>query len=214
MPKLINKIIKVLITSDFFLNLGWGLLGPVFAIFVVQNITTGSISEAAKVAGFVSLFYWVTKSILQIPIGHYLDKNHGEKDDFWFMVIGNSLVVFVPVGYLFSSQPWHIYLLQIIHAIGMSMIIPAWNAIFTRHIDKGKEAMEWSMESTFLGMGAGIAGGVGGIIAATFGFKVVFVLVSVFTLFSTFLLLLIKKDVSYKTKETLRTVPIRPFIEP
>ena len=50
-PKLINKIIKVLIVSDFFLNLGWGLMGPVFAIFIVQNITIGSISEAAKIAG-------------------------------------------------------------------------------------------------------------------------------------------------------------------
>jgi len=112
-----------MIASDFVLNLGWGLLGPVFAIFIVQNITTGSTAEAAKIAGFASLFYWVTKAIFQIPIGRYLDKNHGEKDDFWFMVMGTFIAGFIPLGYLFAFAPWHIYLLQMIYAFGMSMMV-------------------------------------------------------------------------------------------
>src|SRR3989344_2290019 len=105
MPKIVNKIVKILITSDFFLNLGWGLLGPIFAIFIVQNIAIENVSEAAKVAGFASLSYWAVKSMLQIPIGHYLDRNHGEKDDFWFMITGTFIAGFIPLGYLISSQP-------------------------------------------------------------------------------------------------------------
>ncbi len=211
MPKLINKIIKVLITSDFFLNLGWGLVGPIFAIFIVQNIAVENISEAARVAGFAALSYWTVRSVLQIPIGRYLDKNHGEKDDFWFMVIGTFIAGFIPIGYLFSSEPWHIYGLQMIYAVGMAMVFPPWLAIFTRHIDKGKEALEWGMESTFLGAGAGIAGGLGGIIAGTFGFNVVFIMVSSLTFFSTFLLLLVKDDISPKNKKTIR-IPIEKTI--
>ena len=214
MPKIVNKIIKILITSDFFLNLGWGLLGPIFAIFIVQNIAVENVSEAARVAGFASLSYWAVKSCLQIPIGHYLDKNHGERDDFWFMVIGTFIAGFIPLGYLMSSYPWHIYVLQIIYAIGMSMVFPSWLAIFTRHIDKGKEALEWGMESTFLGAGAGIAGGVGGVVASVFGFNLVFIIVSFLTFFSTFLLLFIKNDISPKDRNSIRMAPIRPFIEP
>lgn len=213
MPKIVNKIIRTLITSDFFLNLGWGLVGPVFAIFIVQNIAVGGISNAVRVAGFASLFYWMTKSVLQIPIGHYLDKNHGEKDDFWFMVIGEFIVGLVPLGFLVSSQPWHIYALQVFYAVGMSMAIPSWSAIFTRHIDKGKEALQWSLESVFLGTGAGIAGGVGGILASMFGFKLVFILVSLFSFVSVIFLYLIRDDVSPQNKEVLRTPPIKPFIE-
>jgi len=214
MPKIVNKIIKFMIASDFVLNLGWGLLGPIFAIFIVQNITIGSTSEAVKVAGFSSLFYWVAKAIFQIPIGRYLDKNHGEKDDFWFMVIGTFIAGFIPLGYLYASAPWHIYLLQVVYAFGMSMMVPSWLAIFTRHIDKGKEALEWSMESTFLGLGAGIAGGVGGIVAATFGFATVFIFLSSFTFLATILLLFIKEDISPRTKETKVTPAVRPVIEP
>ncbi len=214
MPKFANKIIKILITSDFILNLGWGLVSPILAIFIVENITSMGPLEAAKIAGFASLFYWITKSILQVPIGHYLDKNHGEKDDFWFMVIGTFLAAFVPIGYLFSSAPWHIYLLQILHATGMSMAFPSWLAIFTRHIDKGREAFEWSMESTFLSAGAGIAGGLGGILVGIFGFNMIFILVSILNIISAILLIFIKKDVSFKDGDTIRIVPVRPFVEP
>lgn len=214
MPKIINSIIKFMIASDFILNLGWGLLGPIFAIFIVQNITVGNSSEAVKIAGFASLFYWVTKAIFQIPIGRYLDKNHGEKDDFWFMVIGTFIAGFIPLGYLFASAPWHIYLLQMVYAFGMSMMVPSWLAIFTRHIDKGKEALEWGAESTFLGLGAGIAGGVGGIIASKFGFSVVFIFVSSFTFLATILLLFIKDSISLRDKGIKIISQIRPSVEP
>jgi uncharacterized membrane protein YfcA len=165
MPKLLNKIVKTLIVSDFFLNLGWGLLSPVFALFILEGITPQDPLKAAEVAGLSALFYWISKSFLEIPIGYLLDKKHGEKDDFWFMTIGTFITSIVPIGYLFSTAPSHIYMWQVVHAIGMAMALPSWLAIFTRHIDKGKEGFEWSLETTSIGTGAGIAGGLGGIIA-------------------------------------------------
>lgn len=213
MLKIINKITKILITSDFFLNLGWGLLSPVFALFILQKITIADPSKAAEVAGFAALFYWITKSLIEIPIGRFLDKHDGEKDDFWFMVIGLFIVGIVPIGYLFSYQPWHIYFFQVIHAVGMAMTLPSWLAIFTRHIDKGKEAFEWSMETTSISMGAGIAGGLGGIIASIFGFKMLFIFVSGLTIFSAFLLLFVHDNVS-KRGDGFVASPEKPVVEP
>lgn len=207
MAKIVNKIIKTLIISDFFLNLGWGFLAPVFAIFIVQNVSAGSMVGAAKIAGFASLIYWLIKSILQIPIGNYLDKNHGEIDDFWFMVLGTFILAFVPLGYIISTQAWHIYLLQVIYAVGAAINFPSWSAIFTRHIDKGREAAEWSAHSTFLGFAAGVAGGLGGIAVALLGFNFVFIFVSAFTFLAGILLLIIKNDISPKNEDTIR-IPI------
>jgi hypothetical protein len=213
MPKIINKIIKTLITSDFFLNLGWGLLSPIFALFVLEKITIGNPAKAAEVAGFSALFYWISKSLIEIPIGHFLDKNDGERDDFWFMVVGTALTAIVPIGYLFATQPWHIYAFQIVHAIGMAMTLPSWLAIFTRHIDKGREAFEWSMETTSIGTGAGIAGGLGGIVAGAFGFKILFFSVSLLTIFSAVLLLLVKNNVS-KKGDGFKGGLEKPVVEP
>lgn len=209
----INKIVRVLISSDFFFNLGWGLLSPILALFILQKITLNDPAKAAEVAGFAALAYWITKSFIEIPIGRFLDKKAGEKDDFWFMIIGMFIVAFVPIGYLFSTQPWHIYCFQIVHAVGMAMALPSWLAIFTRHIDKGKEAFEWSLETTSISMGAGIAGGLGGLVAATLGFDILFIFVSGFTIFSAILLLLVKNNISDKGAGANFSVE-RPVVEP
>jgi len=194
MLKSVNKVTKILIVGDFFLNSAWGLLGPVYALFVVQRITGGDTALAAKVAGFAALCYWAVKSFLQIPIGKYLDKNHGEKDDFVFMILGVFLAGLVPFGFMLSFLAWHIFALEIIHAIGMSMFIPSWYAIFTRHIDQGKEAFEWGLDSTSLGFGVGVTGAAGGVIAAIFGFNVIFILVGTINMISVLLYLLIRKN--------------------
>lgn len=209
MLKPINKVIKVLILSDFFINSAWGLLSPIFAIFILQDIVSGNLAKAAEVAGFASLSYWGVKSVLQIPIGRYLDRNHGELDDFWFMFIGTLLTALVPLGYLISYLPWHIYFFQVIHAIGMSMLIPSWYAIFTRHIDKTKEAFEWGFDSTVLGIGTGITGAIGGVMAAVFNFNIIFMITSVLNIVSAITLLLIKKDISLKDNIPHQIPPTR-----
>lgn len=212
MFKSTNKVIKVFIISDFFFQYAWGLLGPVFAIFIVQSIVANNPAKAAEVAGFAALFYWITKSALQIPLGRYLDKNHGEKDDFWFIIIGTFITGLVPFGFLISSRPWHIYIFHVLQAIGMAMVIPAWSAVFTRHIDKGREASEWGMRSTFLGLATGIAGAIGGIIVAVFGFEIVFILVGVITMLSVLILFIIYKELSPRDHFFPRVPPIKsPF---
>ena len=172
----------------------------------------GSTAEAAKIAGFSALLFWITKSLLQIPIGNYLDRNHGEQDDYKFMVIGTFMMALVPLGYLFSSQPWHIYGMQMFYAVAASINFPSWSAIFTRHIDKGREAFEWGTHSTVSGTGVGIAGGVGGIAVAYFGFEVVFIFVSAFSVLAGCLLLFLRKDISPRNKKTLRIPVERPLL--
>jgi len=191
MLKSINKVIKILIFSDVLLLTGVGFISPIFAIFITDQIQGGNI----QVVGFAAAIYWIVKSVLQIPFGKYLDKVKGERDDLWFVVIGNILAAIAVFGYIFSFLPWHIYLCQGIYSLGMAMNIPGWCAIFTRHIDKGKEAFEWSTRSTFIGFGAGIAGALGVIVAAKFGFNVLFTGVGIFALASAFLPFLIYKDI-------------------
>jgi MFS family permease len=187
-----NEVIKYLILSDFVFWSGWGLISPIFAVFVVEKIQSGTLA----VVGLASGIYWVLKSLLRIPIGIFLDSRKGEEDDFWFLFFGLILSSLVPFGYLMAKYPFHIYLLQSLQAIAMAMTFSGWTAIFTRHIDPGKEATEWGLDATFVGLGIGISGILGGLIANAFGFQAVFVLVGILGLVSAFLLLGILKLVS------------------
>ncbi|MEK7071918.1 MAG: MFS transporter [Patescibacteria group bacterium] len=204
----INKVIKILIASDFLLQSGWGLIGPIFAIFLIGQIKGGSL----EMVGFVAAIYWIVKSIAQPFIAHQLDKNHGEKDDFIFLVVGMYIANLIPLGYIFSTQPWHIFTLEFIRGLAMACVIPTWAGIFTRHIDKGREAFSWSLESTGIGFAAGIAGAFGGIMASTLGFNVVFILLVIFGTLSSSALLLIRHQIFPKNKFVPRLPPTeKPF---
>jgi len=204
----INKVIRVLIASDFLLQSGWGFVGPIFAIFLTRQIQGGSVA----LVGFVAATYWITKSLIQPFIAHYLDKNHGEKDDFIFLVRGMFVANLIPLGYIFSTQPAHILILEFIRGLAMACVVPTWAGIFTRHIDKGWEAFSWSIESTSVGLAFGFAGALGGIIASILGFKIVFILVSIFGVASSFVLLLIRNQIFTKNYFAPRLPPSeKPF---
>lgn len=204
----LNKVIKVLIASDFLLQSGWGLIGPIFAIFITKQIQGGSL----EMVGFIAATYWVTKSIVQPFIAQFFDLKTGEKDDFKFLVGGMYLANLIPLGYIFSTQLWHIFGLEFIRGLAMACVVPSWSAIFTRHIEKGWEAFSWSLESTGIGFAAGFAAAFGGVLAAVLGFKTVFILVSIFGLISSSVLLMIRNHIWPKDHFAPRvTPPEKPF---
>jgi len=123
-----------------------------------------------------------------------------------FIVLGSVLAAFSVLGYVFARFPWQIYLLQAFTAVGLGMNIPGYTAIFTRHIDKGKEAFSWSVRSAVVSAGAGVAGSLGGIIATRFGFVTLFIAVAAFILLGSFLPLFIKRDVMPKTERGINFI--------
>jgi MFS family permease len=201
-------VIKTLILADVALLAGLGFIMPIFALFVTDHIQGGDV----RVAGFAASVYWITLSLVLIPFGKYLDAKYGEKDDILFIIFGNILVAISVFGYLLASMPWHIYLIQGIFALGMGMNIPGYTAIFTRHIDKGKEASSWSTRAALVGIGAGIAGALGGTIVHFFGFQTLFVGVIILLLISAALPLLIIKELIPGNKKA-PTVPEEKTID-
>ena len=204
----LNKVIRGLILSDFLLQSGWGLIGPIFAIFITQQIQGGSLVSV----GFIAATYWFIKSIAQPFIAHFLDVKKGERDDFKFLIYGLFLANLVPLGYIFATQLWHVFLLEIIRGLCMACVIPSWAGIFTRHIDKGWEAFSWSIESTGIGLAFAFSAAFGGILVTFLGFKAVFILVSFFGLGSCLLLLLIRNQIFPKDHFAPRVPPLKkPF---
>lgn len=193
MFKNINKAIKILVAVDFFYNSAFASFAPVFAIFVTSKIQGGS----ASVVGFAIAMFWLVKSIVQLPIARFLDRTDGERDDFWAMFFGYFLSGLVPLGYLFVSQPWHLYILQGFFGFLMAWAAPAWYGIFTRHVDKWRVSFEWSMESVFaLGLATAGAAALGGYAVDRFGFDVLFLTAAFISFTASFGLLFLKKHLS------------------
>ena len=202
----INKVIGIIIVSDFMVTTGSALLSPIFALFITQQMIGGS----AQAVGFAIAIYWITKSIVQLPIARYLDRNHGEVDDYYFMLCGLVADAAVLCGYyFFASTVWHVYILQALLGLADAFLLPPFYAIFTRHIDPGSEGFEWSIRSSFsFGGGAAVGGALGGILLGILGFRNIFLVAAMFNLLSVIALLFMRPYIMPSTSNPVQRIPL------
>ncbi|MDO8429974.1 MAG: MFS transporter [bacterium] len=183
----LNRIVRYFIIGDLIMWSGWGLLDPLFSIFVIEKISGATLVSI----GLLATIYWVGKGILQIPISLFLDKTDGERDDFYALIFGLMIMSVGAFSLILVDTIWQVYLIQFIKAVGFALYIPAWSAIFSRHLDKDHTAYDWAISSSSVSFGIGAAGFLGGIIASFFGFKLLFLLVGLMGLLSAGMLLLV-----------------------
>jgi len=186
----INAVVQFLTYSDILMMSGWGLVLPIISVFFSDQIVGGDV----KFAGLASTVYFIVKSVVQIPVARMVDKNRGETDDFWVMVAGSLLISLSAFLYMFATTKAHIYGIQVLYGMGGALSYPTWLAIFTRHVDKNKEGLEWSLYYTSVDVGSALTAGLGGLLAASFGYQFLFWLVGVSSIAGTMFLIGIREE--------------------
>jgi len=167
-----NKIIKLLMLSDVLILTSFGLINPILAIFFKEDLVGGTIFTA----GLASTIFLLTKCAIQMPFSRYVD-HHNYHHRVNLLIIGTFLIALVPFIYIFSKTIHGMFIAQIIFGIGSGLSYPAWLGLWSTHLDKHKESFEWSLYSTFTGLGtAGTAAG-GAFLASKFGFNTAFLIV-------------------------------------
>jgi len=175
----INAVVRYLVVSDFFINAGFSIFAPVVAIFITHQIGGGTL----EVVGFSAAITQIVKVLFELPIAKILDKNHGEYDDFYALMFGSVLIALTPFLYLAASTVSHIYILSVVHGIGIAFAAPPWYAIFSRHLDKLQESFEWTLDSISIGLAAAGAAAAGGYLAEKYSFHVVFIIGGLLAIF-------------------------------
>jgi len=172
----ITNVNRSLIFLDWGFFFGWSMLSPVLAIFVTRDIG-GSISQA----GYVVATAWITRSILQIPISIMLDRKEGERDEFLALVSSIALAGFIAIGYFFARHIATVYALQMAQGLQGALYGATWPAMFSRHLNHGKVSFQWSLDTAGISVMTGLAGGIGGYLAETYGFRVLFLIIAAFS---------------------------------
>ncbi|MCU0679318.1 MAG: MFS transporter [Planctomycetes bacterium] len=169
----VNPVIRLLISSDILFSMSrLGLVTPVFAVYITDTIEGGDL----EVVGIATAIFLLAKSLLQIPASTLIDKIRGEKDDFWAMFAGTAIIALAVLLYAFINTPWQLYLLQFIYGAAAAIAFPAWMAIFTRHIDREHEGLEWGIYFTMTDLATAAAAAIAGMIAYRYGFVPLFVI--------------------------------------
>ncbi len=187
--KKINSVIRFLTISDILIVGGFGLVLPIFAVYITESIKGGTV----EVIGIAMTIYLLTKSLGQIPIASIIDKIKGENDDFWAMFVGSIFYALIPLAYIFIKTPVELYVVQFFYGLAAAFVFPSWMAIFTRHIDKEHEGVEWGVYQAMVDLGSAVAASLGGLIAYRFGFDMLFIIVSISIFLGSMFLLGIRK---------------------
>ena len=182
--------------SDIFVITGFGLMAPILAIFIKENLVGGTIFAA----GLSSALYLIVKSLVQLPFSRYVDSH---KDKIKWMVLGTILISIVPIIYILANHIYSIYLAQIIYGIGSGLAYPTWLGLWSTNLDKKHESFEWSLYSTFTGAGTALAAVVGATIAQFVGFTFTFIFVGIMSFAGAMILIGLNYEQKKKSKPIL-----------
>jgi MFS family permease len=188
--KKLNYAISTLVLSDLFLYFGLGLISPIFSIFVLDNIPGATLSTI----GTSVAIYWLARIFSVIPISWLLDAIKGEKDEYYAVVVGTTLLAIIPLCYIFASKIMHLYLIEFFKGVANSLIVPAWRVLFTRFANKNQVGFSWSLADLGVGVATATSAYAGSVIAQRFGFKVLFVMVSLLSFVAAYYLTKLYKE--------------------
>jgi DHA1 family quinolone resistance protein-like MFS transporter len=186
----VNNLIKILTFSDVLIVSGWGLINPIFAVYVTDHIEGGNI----ELVGLAVCVYWVLRASFQIPFSRFVDSHKGEVDDFLVMAVGSFLMSLMPFLYMFALKPVHVLLLQGVTGFASAMVSPGWLAIFTRHVEKDAEAQAWGFYNASVGYSIALASALSGFMAINFGYKTLYFIVGVICTFGSTFLFFVYQD--------------------
>jgi DHA1 family quinolone resistance protein-like MFS transporter len=139
---------------------------------------------------------------VQLPFSRYVDKHD---DKIKWLLFGSFLVAIVPFIYIFAKSINSIYLAQVLQGIGSGLAYPTWLGLWSTHLDKKHESFEWSLYSTFTGLGTAATAAIGSAIAEFVGFTYTFVLVGIMSLVGAMVLFWLEK------KEFSMKIPIHHY---
>jgi len=176
---------------DLVLQFSFGLLSPVFAIFVLKQVPGSTLS----VIGTAAACYWIARATTTVPLSRFMDRTDGERDEYYFLIFGTLVISFVPLMFMQMTQSWHLYLIQLISGFANSMAVPGWRVLFMDHIDKGSTAFEWSLDDIVIGLAIAASAYIGAQLVEGFGYGFVLALISGMSFISVCMLIPLRSKV-------------------
>ncbi len=191
---MMNRTMKLLLLSDIFVLTGFGLIQPILAIY----INDGSVIGGTMItAGMASALFLLTKSVVQLPFGHYVD-NHAGKER--WLILGTLLMASVPIIYLSANSIYHIYLAEVVYGLGSGLAYPTWLGLWSVNLDRGRESFQWSIYHTSTGMGTAATGAAGAAVASQMGFSATFMLAGLLCILGCLVLLVLERRSARKAE--------------
>lgn len=180
-----KKVFTILLIENILFEFGAGLYGPIYAIY------TKELGGTILTAGVAWSIFLIALGIFGFISSKFIDRFSLKK----MTIITSILHAALIFAYVFVTQIWQLFLLQLLLGIIGAFNFPAWDAWFTNMQEHGKKGSSFALLHGTNNVGRGLAALVGGSIAFFIGFKMLFIVSSIFVLVSSFLLFNLDEEV-------------------
>jgi predicted MFS family arabinose efflux permease len=162
-----NKISKYLLWSSFVGTFAEQMITPIYAMFV------GKIGGSLLDAGIGYAIFSILTGLIIILTGKIKWFNENLE---LLVFLGFTIASVGDFCYFFVHDTFGLFLVQATNGLSVGLLNPAWEALYTKDGEDGKEHESWSMWGGGVNISTGIAALVGAAVATIFSFKAMFVL--------------------------------------
>ena len=166
MKRLFNKAIRILLVTNGFILIAGAMLGPIYALFVKK--IGGDLLDASYAFGVFALAAGTTTLIS----GKYADRL---KENELIIVLGYGILGIGFLGYTLVNSIWSLLVIQIIIGLGEAIYTPAFDAVYSKHLDDHRSGREWGAWEAVNYFTIAFGAVAGGFLVTFFGFNTMFV---------------------------------------
>lgn len=166
---ILNTPLRILLITNSLVLLAGGMIGPIYALFV-ENIG-GDLLDASFAGAAFALAAGVTTFIS----GKYTD-GHDHKEMIvvlGYIVMGAGFFLYTIVDSMFT-----LLIVQVIIGFGEAIYLPAFDAVYSKHLDHNKEGQQWGAWESMYYFATAIGATAGGYIVVYSGFNPMFILMA------------------------------------
>ncbi len=168
-----QRELKILLSASGLSILAAGLFGPIYAVFVQE------IGGDLLTAGMAYSAFAIAAGILIFLISRWEDHiKHQEK----LIIAGYALGCVGFFGYLLIQNPFDLFVVQSIFGVATAVGAPAYDGLYSRHLDKGKFVSEWGLWESMNYILIGISAAIGALLASLYGFRFLFAVMLVLSI--------------------------------
>jgi MFS family permease len=179
-----NKTIKLLLLTNGLILLAAAMLGPIYALFVEE--IGGNLLDAS----FAGAIFALAAGLTSLISGKMSDKTQRPE---LIVALGYLLMAMGFIGFIYTKSLNMLFAMQILIGVGEAIYSPAFDEIYSTHLDKNHEGAEWGAWESMNYFVTAVAAIVGGFIASTYGFSALFLAMSSMVILSVLIILLVPK---------------------
>lgn len=167
MKRLFNKQIRILLVTNGLILISGAMLGPIYALFVEK--IGGDLLDASYAFGVFALAAGITTFVS----GKYADKL---KENELIVVCGYGIMGVGFLSYILVNSIISLLAVQVIIGLGEAIYTPAFDAVYSKHLDGHKSGREWGAWEAINYFTTAFGAIAGGLLVTFFGFNTIFVI--------------------------------------